>query len=410
MSNTFLFILLFFLIVLSAFFSGSETALMRLNRHRLEHLKKQGDKGAILTYNLLKRIDKLIGIILLGNNFVNILASAIATILAMRFFGEGGIAYATGVLTLVVLIFAELTPKTLGAQYPEKFSFIAAFVYRPMLFVLSPLVWFINFIANNLLKLFGFSLKQKSADISRAELRSIVQEASGDNPSDYHTMLKNVIDLERINIDDIMIPVNKIIGIDLSDSINDIKQLIANSPFIRLPVYDGSINNIKGIIHLKVIINTSITKENILNNMRSGSFVPLNTSLTSQLLNFQHDRRRTAFVVDEYGNVVGLITLEDILEEIVGDFTNQNLHLNRKIIKQRGNSFVIDASISIRTLNLALGLSLPVTNAKTLNGFILEYLTEIPQKGISFLLENNPLEVMKVKNNQVQTVKLFKKV
>ncbi|RLA08809.1 MAG: magnesium/cobalt efflux protein [Gammaproteobacteria bacterium] len=408
MTNTTLFIILFFLIIISGFFSGSETALMKINRHRLKYLKNKGHKAAIITEKLLQRTDKLIGIILLGNNFVNILASAIATIIAMRISGEGAIAIATGTLTLVILIFAELAPKTLGAHHPEKFSFISAYIYRILLFVLYPLIWFINLIANNLLKLFGVSLDDKKIDISRDELRNIVEEASGNNPHDYLTMLTNVIDLEKITIDDIMIPRNKIIGIDINESWQENEQFIVDSPYIRLPVYSDTIDNIKGIIHLKTIINSQIDKKTILDNCRDPIFAPQNTSLTDQLLKFQLLKRRTAFVVDEYGSIVGLSTLEDILEEIVGDFTNQNSHQTNKIIKQSKGSYVIDASISLRLLNSSLGLKLPLNSAKTLNGYILEYLKDIPKKGVSFLLQDNPLEVMRIQNNQVRTVKLIK--
>ena len=313
------------LILLSAFFSGSETALMTLNRYRLKHLADEGHRGARLAKRLLERPDRLLGLILLGNNFVNILASALATIVALRLYGEAGIAIATGLLTLVILIFAEVTPKTLAALKPERVAFIAAYIYTPLMKISYPLVWLINIIANQLLALVGVHPAEGKKERNNAdEFRAVVHEAKHFIPGKHTDMLLSVLDLEKASVEDIMIPRHEITGIDLNDDWNDIEYQITHSQRTRVPVYHDSIDNTIGLLHLrkvlKLIARDELNLETLTKLVRKVYFIPEGTPLTRQLLNFQKNRRRSGLVVDEYGSILGLVTLEDILEESVGQF------------------------------------------------------------------------------------------
>lgn len=415
LSTQSLFIILFVLIILSAFFSGSETALISLNRYRLKHLKKNGHKGAKLASDLLQRPDRLIGLILIFNNFVNILASAIATVLGLRLFGEAGIAYATGLLTLTILVFAEVTPKTFAAAYPENLAFPAAFILKPLLKFLYPLVAVINAIGNGLITLMGFNKQQNTLSLNKDEFRSIIHETGHLIPEKHQHMLLNILDLETVNVQDIMIPRNEITAIDLDDPWEDIKHHLTNSIHTRLPVYEGDIDKIIGIIHIKntlsLISNPNANKDDLRKVIRAPYFIPEGTPLNQQLLKFQAKRRRVAFVVDEYGDFQGLITLEDVLEEIVGEFTSDpNNKINDDIYPQSDGSYLVEASINVRDLNRAMGWELPTDSAITLNGVLLEYLESIPQVGTTTLINRYPIEIVKIQNNSIKTVRISPRI
>ncbi len=407
-----LFTILIILILLSGFFSGSETALMTLNRYRMKSLARKGHRGARLARYLLQRPDRLLGLILLGNNFVNILASAIASLIAMRYYGEAGIAIATGLLTFVILVFAEVTPKTLAALKPDMFAYIAAFIYTPLQKIFYPLVWAVNLISNRMLATFGIHAASRSDDSLNAdELRMVVHEARQFIPGKHTDMLLGILDLENISVEDIMIPRNDITGIDLNDDWNDVVQQITNSHRTRVPVFKDSIDNTIGMLHMRkvlgLVVRDELTRESLESFIRDPYFIPEGTSLTRQLLNFQKNRRRVGLVVDEYGSIHGLVTLEDILEEIVGQFTTDSSLRNAGIHPQDDGSYLVDGSTHIREINRALDFALPTQGPKTLNGLILEHLEMIPVPGTSLLIANYPIEITRIDNNAVQTARIL---
>ncbi|MBE0509631.1 MAG: HlyC/CorC family transporter [Chromatiales bacterium] len=403
---------LFVLILLSAFFSGSETGLISLNRYRLRHMSRDGHPGAVRASELLKRPDRLIGVILLGNNFVNILASAIATIIALRLIGEEGIMIATLLLTLVILIFAEITPKTLAALHPERVAFPATLIIRPLLKTLYPLIWLINTIPSGLLRLLGVSQRAlEGHHLSSDELRTVVNEAGSLIPQRHQEMLLSILDLEQVTVEDIMVPRNEITGIDLDDDWETILKQISTSQHTRLPVYRGDIDNVLGFIHLRNVLalgaNRSPQREELEKVIREAYFIPEGTPLHTQLLNFQAQRRRIGLVVDEYGDIRGLVTLDDILEEIVGEFTTDPAAATSKDIHpQEDGSFLVDGGTNIRELNRIMQWDLPTNGPKTLNGMITEYLETIPEPGTSLLLQGYPIEIMQTANNSIKTVRI----
>ena len=406
-----LFGVLIFLLVLSAFFSGSETGLMTLNRYRLRHLSRAGHAGAVRAQRLLERPDRLIGLILLGNNFVNILASAVATLIGLRLFGEPGIAVATGLLTLAVLIFSEVAPKTLAALHPERIAFPAAFVYVPLLKLLYPLVWLVNKIANALLRALGVNPDLAGEQsLSTEELRTVVLEAGAMIPKRHQKMLLNLMDLEKVTVEDIMIPRHEVIGVDLSDDIDEITGLITHTQYTRLPVFEESIDNVVGILHLRNVVpllkNGALTHADLRAVVREPYFIPEGTTLNRQLLNFQRESRRTGLVVDEYGDIQGLVALEDILEEIVGEFTTDPAASSKDITPQDDGSYLVDAGANIRELNRALHIELPTNGPKTLNGLILEHMEDIPESGTSLLLAGYPIDIIQTKDNAVKTARI----
>jgi len=403
-----LFSILIFLILVSGFFSGSETGLMSLNRYRLRHLADKKNKGAIRAFRLLKNPDKLIGLILLGNNFVNILASAIATIIGIRLFGEAGVLIATSILTIIVLVFAEVTPKTLAAMHPEKFALPATLILEPLLRLLYPFVWFVNLSSRIIFKILGIRQVSNSDKLSSEELRIVVNEAATMIPKGHQKMLLSILDLEKVTVDDIMVPRNEIIGIDLEDAWTDIIKQLAETQHTRLPVYEGDIDHMIGIIHIRRALRffhmEDATKDDFRKIIREAYYVPTGTPLNTQLLNFQHERRRNAMVVNEYGDIFGLVTLEDILEEIVGEFTTDPAASRKDVQTKEDGSYLIDASITVRELNKILNWTLPIEGPKTLNGLIIEYLEHIPDPGTSMLLENYPIEIIQTTKNAVKTV------
>lgn len=403
-----LFFLLFILILLSAFFSSSETGMMSLNRYRLRHLAKQGHRGARSTSQLLQRTDQLLGVILLGNNFVNILASAIATLLAIKLWGEAGIAVATIALTIVLLIFGEVTPKTLAANFPEKIAFPASYILRPLLKVLYPLVWLINLVTGVVLRLVGSRSNLASSDhLSREELRTLVHEAGGLIPKRHQEMLLSILDLEKVSVNDIMVPRNEIVGIDIEDDIDDIIHQLHTTQHTRIPVYRGNIHNIIGILHLRnaarFLSEETPSKALLMQACNEPYYIPENTPLHVQLLNFQQEKRRLGIVVDEYGDVLGLATLEDILEEIVGEFTTDMVATNSQITKLPDGNYLIDGATTVRVLNKTLNWDLPTDGPKTLNGLIIEALEAIPEGNICLKLHNHHVEIKQIKDNTVKT-------
>ncbi len=407
-----LFLLLCLLIVLSGFFSSSETALMTLNRYRLRHLAKAGHRSARLAARLLERPDRLIGVILLGNNFVNIVASALATLIALRLGGEGAIAVASGLLTLVILIFAEVAPKTMAALHPERLAFPFSWPLAVLLKVLYPLVWGTNLIANGLLRLVGVYPGDSDGDsLSREELRTVVNEAGAMIPRRHQKMLLNILDLEKATVEDIMVPRNEIVGIDLEDSWEDIIAQLGNTQHTRLPVYRGSIDEVVGILHLRKVIvdliQRRLDRDKLLERTKGNYFIPEGTRLNTQLVNFQRNRRRIGIVVDEYGDVMGLVTLEDILEEIVGEFTTDPAALSRHLRLQDNGSYLAQGNVTVRELNRILDWRLPTDGPKTLNGLILEHLQAIPEAGTSMKIHGFPVTIVQTKENKVRTAEIM---
>jgi len=402
---------LFILLMLSAFFSGSETSMMSINRYRLKHLVNKKNRGAIRVQKLLDRTDRLIGVILIGNNFVNILASSIATLIGMRLFGDAGIAAATGLLTLIILIFSEVTPKTLAARSPDRFAYPASLLLRPLLTLLYPFVWMVNSISSLLIRLLGFSLHMDNNEaLSPEELRSVVNEAGALIPKRHQSMLLNILDLEQITVNDIMVPRNDISGIDLDDDIDDILEQIGTSQHTRLLVYTGDVNRVAGILHLRNISRflqeEDFNKAMLMQITREPYFVPEGTPLHAQLINFQKLKRRIGIVVDEYGDVQGLVTLEDILEEIVGEFTTDFSMIGQEITPQEDGSYLIDGSSSVRDINRALHWKLPTDGAKTISGLIVSHLEFIPTNNLCVALDSYLFETVQVKDNTIKSIKV----
>ena len=403
--------LLFVLLLLSAFFSGSETALMSLNRYKLRHKSRAGHRGARIAEKLLERPDRLIGLILLGNNAVNISASALVGVVSVQLGGELGFAIGTAVLTLVVLIFAETAPKTMAAMHPERIAFPAAYVYYPLLKILYPLVWLTNALANGVLFLLG--LRQAGADgyaLSREELRTVVYEAGSRISGKYRQMLLSILDLEKVSVDDVMVPHNEIVGIDLDDHIDEIAALIRDSDHTRLPVFRDTIDNVQGVLHLRRLANIftqlEFTKQDLESLLDEPYFVPEGTPLSTQLLQFQKGRKRLALVVDEYGDIQGIVTLEDILEEIVGEFTTDPADDDEDVVRENDRCWLVNGTANIRELNKAMQWSLPTDGPKTLNGLIVEYLETIPESGTGLKIGGYPIEIIETRENRVQLARI----
>ena len=402
--------ILVFMLVLSAFFSGSETSLMTLNRYRLRHLVKLKHSGAIKAHRLLQRPDRLLGLILLSNSFVNNFASSIATVIAIKLYAddESVLAIASGLLTLVMVICSEVTPKTLAAIKPESLAFPAAWIYTPLLKVFYPVVWVVNIFVKLLLRLFGVDANKSSRDsLNKDELKSIITEAESLMPLRYQKMLLGILDLESATVEDIMTPRNEIVGIDLEASIEDIITQIKTSPHSRLAVYKKSIDRVVGFLHLRnvvVLVNKdNFDKQSIINLLIKPAFIPENTPVHTQMLRFKNEKIRIGLVVDEYGDVQGLVTLDDLLQEIVGE-----LIVDDEIArKQSDGSYLIDASITVRELNRVMNWSLPTEGPKTLNGLIIDFMETIPKSGTSIKLQGHPLEIIKRDENAVKLVKFL---
>jgi Mg2+/Co2+ transporter CorB len=381
---------------------------MALNRYRLQHLVKQKHKSAIRAQKLLERPDRLIGLILLGNNFVNILASSLATVIALRLYGEAGIAAAAGILTLLILIFGEVAPKTLAAIYPEKVAFSAVWILPLLLKLFYPLVWLVNLLANCVLFLLGIRLKQAPGTLlSTEELRTVVAEAGALLPERYRNMLLTILDLESATVEDVMVPRTDIEGIDLDDPLETIVEQIKTSPHLRLPVFKQNLDNVIGVLSIRTLLpllsTASLSKETLCQKLEEAYFVPESMPLHQALADFKQNHKRFALVVDEYGDVQGLVTLEDILQELVGELAGHP----SLVQKQADGSYVVDASISLRELNRITGWRLPTGGPKTLNGLIMEYLEAIPSPGTSLRLNGFQVEILEVEGNTVKKAKFY---
>lgn len=386
---------------------------MTLNRYRLRNLAKNGNRGAMKAAALLDKPDRLIGLILLGNNFVNILASAIATVLALQIWGDKGVAIATGILTLVILIFAEVLPKTFATLRPEKLGFFAAHIYTPLLSAVWPIVFVINTIVNRLLAVFGVSIDSGDNDrLNSEELRTVVHQAGDMIPERHQRLLLNILDLEKASVDEIMVPRQEIAGIDLDDPWEETVEKLGKSAHSRLPVYREDLDKVEGFVYLRRMLNflkgEELTRAYFENNIREAYFIPEGTPVTLQLLNFQQEQKRIGLVVDEYGDIQGLITIEDILEEIVGEFTNDPSHQDKfeEITIMQDGAYTVQGSISIRDLNRELNWNLPTEGPKTLNGLVLEHLQNIPESGACFIINGRPIEVTQVEGNVVQVARI----
>ena len=408
------------LIILSGFFSSSETGLMAINRVRLQHRAEEGSREARRILSLLERPDRLIGLILIGNNFVNILASAIATVLAVRIFGDAGVAIATGLLTLIILIFAEVTPKTFAAFYPERIAGPASFILMPLLRIAYPLVWMTNLLSNGLLGAFGINPERSSRDrLTKEELRTLMMQSEHRIPARRHGMLLSILDLERVQIDEIMVPRGDFIGLDLSDEIEELITQLRSTQHTRLPVFNEDIENLSGILHsrtaLKLIDNQDILgneqefKSRLIELCEEPYFIPHSTALHTQLFNFQKERERLAIVVDEYGEIEGLVTIDDILEEIVGEFTTDHIQeTSPDVHPQRDGTFIIDGSATVRDLNRILEWELPTDGPRTVSGVIVELLEFIPENSLSIQYQHYRLEVLAIQDNRVRSVRAWK--
>ena len=398
---------LIILILGSAFFSSSETGMVAINRYRLRHLARQGHRAAVRVESLLRRTDRLLSVILIGNNFVNNFAATVAAILAIRWLGDSGAAVAPVVITLVMLVFAEITPKTYAALKPERIAFPASVVLKPLQVLLAPLVWLVNGISMMFLKLAGAQTRNSDDDhLSPEELRTVVNEAGGLIPEKHQKMLLNILDLESVTVEDIMIPRNEMVGVDIDDDMDEIMSTLRASQHTRLPVYRGDPNNMLGLLHLRklsrLLLKEDINKAELMQHTVEPYFVPEGTSLNRQLTNFQNTRRRIGIVVDEYGDVLGLVTLEDILEEIVGEFTTDYAATSPDIIPQDNGTFIIDGATALRTINKTLGWKMPTDGPKTLNGLITETLENIPETNVCLKVGEHRIEVLQIKDNVVK--------
>lgn len=384
--------------------------MMSLNRYRLKHLRKQKHRGAMRASALLARPDRLIGLILIGNNLVNIAASAIATVIAIRLYGDAGIVIATFLLTLVILIFAEVTPKTIAALHPERVAFPFSAVLLPLMTLLKPMVISVNWVTNGLLRMLGVNPEDSAEDrVSPEELRTIVSDPGAMIPQRHRGMLMNILDLEAVTVDDIMVPRNEFYGIDLDEDDATILEIIRNSRHTLLPVWRGDSNNIEGVLHLRnlsrIISLEGLLRERLESELDRPYFIPEGTSLNTQLRNFQKKKLRLGIVVDEYGDVVGLVAVADILEEIVGEFTSNLNDSTGEIFPQRDGSFVIDGTASVRDVNKGLNWELPTDGPKTVSGLILEYLEAFPDGKAGLTIDNYCLEILELEGNVVRAVR-----
>jgi len=409
-STEILILILTVLFLLSAFFSGSETALMSINKYKMRHQAKLNNKGAKAAKKLLENPDKIIGVILLGNNLTNILITQIATLISLRLYGDIGLAIATGLLTVFILIFAELTPKTIGEMHSEKIAYSSSLLYKPMLVILYPLVFIINLIANSIIRIMGVKSNTSKSSLSSEELKTVLSESSIKNSKPHLKMLESIIDLEKATVEDIMIPRSDIYGIDLSDDISTVVNNFKNTPYTRIPVFEDNIENLLGLIHIKniapMLASKSIDENEIRKLIKKPYYIVSGTSLYKQLISFQNEKRRIGFIIDEYGDIQGLVTLEDILEEIVGDFTSDPSANEDIIATQNKNIFIIDGGVHIREINEILNINLLSKDAKTINGFILEHTENLPKINDIINIQGHTFKILENLDNAVKTVHL----
>ena len=413
-SLTTLLVALIVLLVASAFFSISETSMMALNRYRLKHLSKTGHRGARLTSQLLARTDRLLGVVLLGNNLINAAAAALVAVITFRLFGESGLALSLGTLavTFLILVFSEITPKIMGASYPERIAFPASYVLTPLLKLAYPVVWFVNLFVHSLL--WALRLKPRNNDthtLTLEELRTLVLEGSNFLPQKHQNMLLNLFDLESITVEDAMTPRNQIEAVNIESSAEEIRREIANSNHARLPVFRERLDEIIGIVHVRKVLNFSkgeeINSQTLLEVLREPYFIPMGTPLLTQLQNFQEKQDRIGLVVDEYGELKGLLTLEDILEEVIGEFTTQSPLQTARFRRMEDGSIIVEGGTLLRDMNRKLGYKFPLDGPKTLNGLILEHFQDIPEPGTSLRLAGYPIEVLQTQDRVIRSVRLL---
>ena len=404
-----LYIVLLILILLSGFFSSSETGLMAINKYRLRHLANKGHRGAKLAQKLLRTPDRLIGLILLGNNLVNIMAASIATVIGIRLFGNNGVWIASLVLTVVILIFAEVAPKTVAALHPERIAFPASYVLFILLKILYPVVWLVNTLANFVLRPFRVRTNVDLIEhLNREELRTLVKEGGGRIPDDHQRMLVNILDLEQATVEDVMIPRQDIVGIDLDDDWEEILLQLTQTVYTRMPVFRVSIDQVEGLLHIRTVISKlahgALTFDELKRSVRRPYFIPEGTALTQQLLEFQRRERRMGLVVDEYGDIQGMVTLDDILEEIVGEYTSESRAKSRDIKRLDDGSYLVDGAVTLRTLNRHMDWNLPEDEASTLNGLLLEELGDIPSGKASLKIGLHIMTILEIKDNVIGQV------
>lgn len=414
-STSTLFITLAVLLLTSAFFSASETAMMAINRYRLRHAADSGERGAMRTQALLDKTDKLLGVILLGNNLVNSASGTLSAVLAIRLFGAGEIVLftATLLLTFLILVFSEVTPKVLGASFPERVAYPASLLLTPLLKLVYPVVWFVNLFVQGILRLLRIRQPEpgQGNSLGLEELRTIVLESSGRLPREHHRILMNLLELEDITVDDVMTPRSQIEAIDIEDDPERMRQQISTSHHTRLVVHAGSSDNLLGVLHVRRVLHALTGKEldpaTLRDNLETPYFVPAGTPLFTQLRNFQSSRRRLALVVDEYGELQGLVTLEDLLEELVGEFTTQAPSDAGYLRREEDGSWLVEGSVLLRHLNRKLGLSLPLDGPKTLNGLLLEQFEDIPEAGVSLKLGDVPVEIVQTQDRAVKMARIY---
>ncbi|MDP1923611.1 MAG: HlyC/CorC family transporter [Thiobacillus sp.] len=410
-----LFAVLAVLLLTSAFFSASETAMMAINRYRLRHAADTGHRGAMRAQALLNRTDKLLGVILLGNNLVNAASGTLTTVLAIRLFGDGEVVLmvATLLLTFLILVFSEVTPKVLGAAFPERVAYPATWLLTPLLKLAYPVVWFVNLFVQGILRLLRIKQPEpgQGNSLGLEELRTIVLESSSRMPREHHRILMNMLELEDITVDDVMTPRNQIEAIDIEDEPERLRQQISTSHHTRLIVQQGSQDTLLGVLHVRRVLHAltgdELNPETLKENLEAPYFVPAGTPLFTQLRNFQLGRRRLALVVDEYGELQGLVTLEDLLEEMVGEFTTQAPSDMGYLRREADGSWLAEGSVLLRHLNRTLGLSLPLDGPKTLNGLLLEQFEDIPEAGVSLKLGDVPVEIVQTQDRAVKMARIY---
>lgn len=408
-STTTLIIILIGMIFASAYFSGTETSMMTINRYRLRHAAKQGNRSAKRVEKLLQRPDRLISLVLIGNNLINIVASALATIVGMRLYGDAGVAIATGVLTFVILIFAEVLPKSIAALYPERFAYPSSVLLSPLQKIMLPVVWFFNQITLVFMRIFGIKspVIQGNA-VSKEELRTIVNESKSKLSQRNQNMLISILDLEKVTIGDIMVPRNEIFGIDVNDEWKSIVRQLTHSPHGRIVLYRDTLDDVIGMLRVReayrlMTEKKEFTKQILIKAADKIYFIPESTPLSLQLVNFQRNNEKAGIVVDEYGEIQGLVTVEDILEEIVGDFTtSMSPSLAEEVIPQKDGSLLVDGTTNIRDINKAFACHLPENEARTINGVIIEELGDLPVVGAKITIDGYEFEVLEVQGNVIK--------
>ena len=409
-----LYVTLAVLLVVSAFFSISETSMMALNRYRLKHLTQSGVRGARLVSDLLAKTDKFLGVVLLGNNLINAASALLVGLIAERYLGQNELSLfvATTVAAFVILVFSEITPKILGATYPERIALPSAYVLAPLLRVSQPVVWFVNLFVQTLLVLMRLKPAPGHGEqkLTVEELRALVLETSY-LPQKHQSILMNLFDLEAITVDDVMVPRNHIEAVDLSSPLEQIQQQIATAHHRRMLVYQDHLDEVVGTLRVRsaltMVQKGELTKEKLREHMRDPYFVPAGTPLFSQIQNFQEQQDRLSLVVDEYGELLGLVTMEDILEELIGEFTTQSPLQAGGFVKQSDGSYLVEGATLLRELNRKLGFNFPLDGPKTLNGLILEYLQDIPVPATSIKIAGHALEIVQTHDRVVKAVRIL---